>query len=523
MDRLTGMKLVHAVLLLLFAAPAVAGPALRVPPYVQNPASDAMTVTWFTNDGAPGRLQVREDGEAGRVLLDAATTPTEVPALAYTAFERKSFFANRAPRPPWRHRVRITGLQPATTYRYVVLHGATRVEGAFSTAPGRDRPIRFAVSADMEAEPESTGVAVAWPAAGGPSERSYLVDQTTGVAANLRTIAARKPAFLALAGDLVQVGGEQRDWDELWRHLGGLAGGVPVLAVPGNHEYWAGPQGHHFDQPFAEQAVARFLAYFEVPDNGAPDRRQAGRYWRLDYGPVTLVALDVNNNGKHGSAGDTSHYMRGESDPGGGAAPDFGPGSRQYRWLERELADARAKSRFTFVLLHHTPYTSGLHGLPAGRRREGLDGQSAVPVRGLVPLLHRYAVDAVFGGHDEMLERSEVKGTQRLPSGESRPHTLQVWDVGIAGDGLRGPHPGVDNPQRRFLAHVGSPERWEGGLLVDGGKHYGHLEVDVARGPDGVWQARVEPVYVFPVMGQGGSVVRFERRVYPDVVVLRER
>ncbi len=45
----------------------------------------------------------------------------------------------------------------------------------------------------------------------------------------------------------------------------------------------------------------------------------------------------------------------------------------------------------------------------------------------------RYGVDAVLSGHDEMWERSEVSGEKILSNGDTEPHTIQFYDVGIGG------------------------------------------------------------------------------------------
>ena len=141
-------------------------------------------------------------------------------------------------------------------------------------------------------------------------------------------------------------------------------------------------------------------------------------------------------------------------------------------------------------------------------------------MRVILPLLFRYGVDAVFSGHDEMLERSLVTGTETLADGATRPHSIHFYDVGIGGDGLRGPSKGFDNPYRKFLAHEQAPEVWKGKQLVSGGKHYGHLEVNVARNAEGQWQAELTPVQVFPLLDSDGKVAGWERRTYEDVVTL---
>ena len=99
-------------------------------------------------------------------------------------------------------------------------------------------------------------------------------------------------------------------------------------------------------------------------------------------------------------------------------------------------------------------------------------------------------------------------------------HRIHFYDVGIGGDGLRGPSEGFDNPYRQFLAHDDVPEVWNGKQLVSGGKHYGHLEVNVAQNAIGQWLAELTPVQVFPLLDSEGKVTGWERRTYDDVVTI---
>ena len=493
-------------------------------PYLQNPAPDAMTILWFSAEDAPGQLSYGKEDFTDEETI--TSTPILAEALAYPAWESDTFFDGEAPLPPYRHRVRLSHLEPNTTYTYTVEQGASRFSAAFKTSPLPDQPVRFVAYADCETEPESTGKHVKWAdPTGASSDRLYLLDQTIGYANNLEVIQSRQPGFVAIAGDLVESGGEQRDWDEFWLHLThpdgekSLAGKVPYLAAPGNHDYYEGPSLGKYNQPGSERATNRFRTYFEFPPNNAPDSEQEGRYFRLDYGPVTLIALDVANDSPHRSEHDTNFFLRGENDAGGGHAPAFGPGSRQHAWLEAQLREAQAGSRFTFVIFHHVPYSVGPHGWPPGEEDE-FDTQSGVPVRALTPLFLRYGVDAVIAGHDEIWERSEIAGVEVSPDGRERPHTIHFYDVGIGGDGLRGPQPGLVNPFQKFLAHTDAPEVWQDGVLIAGGKHYGHLEVDVVPMADGRWQAVLKPVHVFPLFAADGAYQGYERRLYDDVVTL---
>lgn len=484
-----------------------------VDPYVQNPAQDAMTICWVENSGKPGEVTVHN--ETGTVAIELASSPVLKPELGYRPLEVQELPEKVVPASSYLHRVRVTGLKAGTTYRYTVKQGEASFSRLFHTVPSSEAAVRFVVYADSETEPESTGKYADWPQPYGDSKRRYVVDQTEGYRQNLKVMKDRQPDFIAIAGDIVETGGEQRDWDEFWRHNSGefsdIAGSTPLFPAVGNHENYAARDGA-YTVDGARRGLDKYQAYFETPDNGSGNDAFEDRFYRVDYGPLTWITIDSSDGSPNESDKDSNFFLSGEHD--GGEAPDFNPGSTQYRWLEQQLADAEGKSRFTFVQFHHSPFSVGPHGFPAGRGK-GQDTQSGQPLRVLMPLFEQYGVDAVFCGHDEMYEHSIVNG-------------IHFYDIGIGGDGLRRPSNGEDsstgrpteNPYQEFIAHLHASEVWEGNRLVTGGKHYGHLEVNVAPQGDGTWTATLTPVYVFPLMDEAGTVTGWERRQYDDETVL---
>ncbi|MBL8850936.1 MAG: metallophosphoesterase family protein [Planctomycetaceae bacterium] len=509
---------IHLLLSGLFALAGSLASAdeFRVLPYVQNPATDAITVRWLTSSNTPGTVTV-ETPQGARVF---ESQPVEATALSYSRFAEEP--GGPHPAVPFLHSIRITELTAGTPYQYMVTQGAETHSSTFSTAPNSDQPIRFLVYSDPETEPESsTSPPVDWPVGPGSNRpdgiTKYLVDQTIGYRENLKVMQSRAPNFISLVGDLVETGGEQRDWDELWKHNAGdygwITGSVPILPAIGNHENYAGPGGGYTVEG-ALYSTAKYLTYFDVPDNGASDPRVHGRYYRIDYGPITLIALDSSDGLPHKSEHDTNHNL----EPG--AAPDFNPGSEQYAWLEKQLAEAQQRSRFTFVQYHHTAYGSGPHSVPFGN--PSFSGQFGIPMRVLQPLFMQYGVDIVFSGHDELMERSLVTGVEMRTDGAECEHQIQYYDSGVGGDGLRGSSANFDNPARQFLVHDDAPEVWEAGRLVSGGKHYGHLEVNVRPDESGKWSVTIEPVHVFPVTDASGAITGWERRIYNDVVTITE-
>ena len=275
---------------------------------------------------------------------------------------------------------------------------------------------------------------------------------------------------------------------------------MPAL---GNHEYYGGPGdlgGYGADA--ARRALAKYASYFSRPP-----------YYTVNHGPIALIVLDTNNGKPERSAMDTNWFLSDTS-------PEWQPGSAQWEWLERELAKAQREKAFSFVMFHAAPYSSGIHGKPPGLA-DGENFSSGWPIRELTPLFLQYGVDAVFNGHDEMYEHSVVPGQESMPDGSQAQHSVHFFTVGIGGDGLRGSEPGVRNPYRVFSADRDAPEVYDAdGMLLDGGKHYGHLAIDVGRTDDGRWEARFEPAYVFPVFRNRDDAPVFETRVYDDVLVL---
>lgn len=493
----------------------------HIRPYLQNPSSDAITLIWFSKENRAGQLKVWNSDDSSiesGVLFESS--PVRAEALVYHPAE-KCEDQNCEELPlPYLHQLRLTELAQDTLYHYQVSQNTEQADGSFTTLGGGLKPLRFIVYADSETEPESTGKHVFWQseqAAGGL--RRYPLDQSTGYAENLKVIQDRQPGFVAIAGDLVQSGGEQRDWDEFWLHNAGLAASTVLLPALGNHDYFGGPGDMgKYATADSERAVRKYQTYFDLPSNNSSDAAHSERYYSLQYGVVTLIVLDTTNGLPDRSDMDTNWRLLGEGE--GGFAPDWQAGSEQHNWLQEELRQAQESSLFTFVMFHGAPYTSGVHGRLPGDK-SGKDILSAQPLQTLTPLFMRYGVDAVFGGHDEMYEHSVLSGSELSADGLELAHEIHFYDVGIGGDGLRGPVKDVDNPHRVFLAHIDAPEIYgEDGILADGGKHYGHLEVNVEQNSDGIWQARMDPVYIFPILLADGQVVDYERRVYTDTVIL---
>jgi len=551
----------------------------RVNPYLQNPSSDGMYVTWFTEDDTAGEVTVT--GPDLNNPLTFTTNPSFESVLSYTEAEQNQEI-DGLEQGSWllgdenyKHTVDIRDLSPDTTYNYSVTVGEDTFTGNFTTAPSPDdwESIRFVALSDSETEPRGRVRRRDWQQGkldtdsldrpsvedslwadnlGTSGDRlNYPLTENVGYTNNLEIINSREPDFMVMPGDLVQGGGYQPGWDEFFRHNAGeFDSGLseyPLITTLGNWEnYGALNGGYGFDDEgrfgplFGRE---KFHVYFDGPENGTPEHQD--NYHRIDYGPITIISLDSSN----GEPDDSRENYGGEGQPpkisgleftdpgtdtqqnvsreqyeaeGGTDLADLNPGSIQWNWAIEQLEDARESGQIIFAQFHHVPYSSGTHGFPMNH--ENSSGQGGTPMRQYHSLFEEYGVAAVFSGHSEMFERSFVDE-------DGDGVGVQYYDVGIAGDGMRGEFLKEDgtplgyNPFKQWTADRSEPELWQevDGVPqnVAGGKHYGHLEVNLDRLDDDGAQIQFTPVYSFPVLDSNYELVETERRVYGDEITLQ--
>ena len=136
----------------------------------------------------------------------------------------------------------------------------------------------------------------------------------------LSAIAREAPELVLMLGDLVFCGSSPSDWKEFDSLAAPIRdAGIPVLAVPGNHEYWVSPRA----------GLRNFRARFPL----LSQTRWLARSW----GPLRLLLLDSNKRFLSAALW-----------------------AEQARWYAEEIASAEhdPEVRGTLVLVHHPPYTN---------------------------------------------------------------------------------------------------------------------------------------------------------------------
>lgn len=147
-----------------------------------------------------------------------------------------------------------------------------------------------------------------------------------------------KPYLVLHVGDLVNDGNSASDWVTFDSITGNLRANTRFYPAIGNHEI-------------------------------------ASSYYEARFGTDKWYSLNIDN----------IHYIILDSNT------SLASGSTQYNWLNNDLTNQPAATRFTLVFFHHPPYTAG--GLADA-----------------IALFEAHGVDAVFNGHTHLYARKVATG-----------------------------------------------------------------------------------------------------------------
>lgn len=142
-----------------------------------------------------------------------------------------------------------------------------------------------------------------------------------------------KPDFMIINGDVAYPAGRDEDFLEgFFRPYRGL--GIPIWAVPGNHEYYSPNKGREFFETFCTRNQGARWA-----NHGLRLVPQPATFWELrdrtGGTPLTVIALDSGQ----------SAYLDGN----GKSQPHD---TEQHQWLWWRLEEAQKENRRVIVLFH---------------------------------------------------------------------------------------------------------------------------------------------------------------------------
>lgn len=282
------------------------------------------------------------------------------------------------------HSVRLTGLSPATTYAYRVGSGPAASEWfTFRTAEAGSVPFTFIYFGDSQI--------------GSKSLYARVIRQAYR--------STPDAALMVFAGDLVDGGSGKTphndEWGEWHAAAGFITAELPVLATPGNHEFY------HPEDREKRDLNRYWRAGFTLPENG-PEGLEETAY-TVDYQGVRFIFINSDK------------MVRSE---------EFA--QSQTEWVEGLLRNNPCK--WTVAVFHHPVYSTS-----ARRDNKAIR-------ENLKPLFERYGVDLVLTGHDHtyargmiMPEGGDMKGSGAGPvyvvsvsgSKQYQQDAKQWWQIGL--------------------------------------------------------------------------------------------
>ncbi|HEY8568457.1 metallophosphoesterase family protein [Microbulbifer sp.] len=320
--------------------------------YPSSARPDHLQLTWQGDPATSATVQWRTDNSVSESLLWMAPK-SQFLARGASALRRKvatytELHSLQVVNDPVvrLHRVALDGLQPATDYLYAV----STDMGRSWTAP---REFRTAANAPVE-----------------PFSFVYLGDPQNGLdrwgqlirQADFEFPHAR---FYMIAGDLIDHGQEQDNWDQFFHEGSSVFDRSMVVPALGNHD-------SHGGHP------ALYLKQFALPGNGS-DKLDPGRTYHVTYQDLLVVVMDSNY-----------HLVE----------PEL-----QAEWLDRVLGESDA--RWKVVIYHHPFYAS----------RDGRDNQPLRDAWGAI--FDKHHVDIAFQGHDHAYMRTvPMRGNEPVAAGE---------------------------------------------------------------------------------------------------------
>jgi hypothetical protein len=383
--------------------------ALLGAPMVSTPTPHGFTLDTVLRAGDPARLQARVRAQGEATWIEEGPATVVAPDLA---------------------RWSVNGLAAGQRYEYEVqaasagaVEPRTLYAGSAVTARPAGTPFTFALIADTHIEPRDP-----------IPEGQTIPDDTWGVHETnmlsvMREIPASEPDFLINLGDMLDYhlfGFNDPPPDSAWarlgylnyrRMLGDVLGQTAHFPVIGN---WDGENGCNTPEEIARSTTQRVLyapgpAPTTYPESGSPNQD----YYAFTWGDALFIVLNVMTYTP------TCHLLGW----GDGTPDDWTLGAAQLAWLERTLARATSRWRFTFI--HHTVggmagnYDNSAYGRGGGLAAH-VGEQAAIHA-----MLLKYGVQIFFYAHDHVFTDMVVDGVHyTMPGSAGAPWKFDSSETG---------------------------------------------------------------------------------------------
>jgi hypothetical protein len=401
--------------------------AILSEPMLQNPGPDSVRVVWFTE--TPGTAnRVRVSGTSGPREFTATSTEMShmLEDNESQVFQRiTSELAAPQRRQVYRHEATVTGLAPGQRVAYVAISGIDGVEYRSSRdytlqpLPAPGQPVRILMSSDQQNNRMAAANYQKVQETVGPVDAvtfpGDFVSQPNRASEWFDRVSLNNPSYFQ------SLMGTMQRWNPGSVFRGGdILQFAPLYGCLGNHEYpgrWrldpatnnpgnTGPTSinamDNDPQPrwYAEARYEQLRTTVNpnndpalrerwIEDNSyewttyremwsLPEGPEGKAYYAQRFGDVFIISLDANRIWRVWNAGQRGKFTenfvaaanRTSDNPDDWGFGDFtfrpfGPGSRQFRWLQEVLAsEACRTARYRMVISHQTMAGLGDNAVP---------------------------------------------------------------------------------------------------------------------------------------------------------------
>ncbi|MED5017330.1 fibronectin type III domain-containing protein [Paenibacillus chibensis] len=322
----------------------------------------SLSFAWYTDAMTATKLQVVE---ASRVLGNVFPAASAQEFTGYA--EEVSTYMSAVDRSSgnkirfYSHKATADRMTPGTTYKFRVGDGNEwSPVGSFTTDSQSAQPYHFVVGSDSQA-----------------SNKAEFEPWADTFAKATHHIG--NPKFLINAGDLVDNGDLEEQWQWLLGTVQEQLMNVPFVPVLGGHEVtdWDGDE---------TTPNRNFYNHFNLPRNVVKGTHD-GSVYSFEYGNALFMVFNSEFDGKLNQDGsvnweDSEHEQF----------------WNQVDWMRNTVAKSDAK--WKFVTFHKSPYAAGDNSAQWEDERVEFYKQN------LIPIFDELGIDMVFEAHDHMYMRS---------------------------------------------------------------------------------------------------------------------
>ena len=355
----------------------------------KSSAPDRITLTWAGDPHTTQTITWRTDNTeaVGEVQYTAAEDSANFAAKKMDVKEDSSGKYKTDIESWYIHTLTLKNLKPGKTYCYRVGYGNSwSARSTFTTESTDTKNFRFLIFGDSQS--------------GNPLDPNYKV---FGITIHNAYKANPSSAFFINVGDLVEVGGDNKHWNNWFDAVNGVINNIPFMPVVGNHDTYTTLGG--LGKPVS------FIRQFNVPQQNVPDGFK-GQIYSYDYGNVHFAVWDSQIQEEK---------------------PDKAMLNKELDWLRKDLKNT--DRIWKVVLFHKTPYYTKI-----SRSNDTLKAM-------LQPIFDSAHVDLVVNGHDhgvswtypiknDNLKSKPSQGTVYYLAGRSGNKSYndlvpKVWNAGF--------------------------------------------------------------------------------------------